>query len=573
VNPAPEAPSLRGALGTQRTRLRQALGFGAAAGLLLLAPTLYMFQVYDRVVNSRSTSTLLVLTLAVLAVMALMEVLSWARADTLREAGQAVEDALTPPLFNAAFSMSVLRPGATSAHVLQDLRTVRDFLGSPALAAVADVPAALVFLLLIFLMSPALGGLALVAAVLQVSLAGLNERRTQPPMAEANRLSLANQRQADAMLRHAETVQAMGMGPALFARWHQAHLQAGALQAGASRAAGGFQAATRGLQIGLSSALLGLAAWLLLHNALGGGGGMLILASVLGGRLLAPLAQMVAQWRSVVGVRQAAQRIEALLREAPAQMPGMPLPRPTGALSVEGLMATAPGGNVPILKNLQWAVPAGSVLGVVGPSASGKTTLARLLAGLWPATAGKVRLDGADVFQWNKDELGPCVGYLPQGLELLDGTIAQNIARFGPAEPGRLRSAAAAVGLQAWIESLPLGYDTPVGLDGAQLSGGQRQRVALARALYGEPALVVLDEPNASLDAAGDVALSQAIAGCRERGATVVVVSHRSGLLAECSHLLVLRDGLQAAFGPREEILQRLRKPAPAATPALQAAP
>jgi ATP-binding cassette subfamily C exporter for protease/lipase len=373
----------------------------------------------------------------------------------------------------------------------------------------------------------------------------------------------------------------MGMRPALFGKWWDLQQAMLVAQAEASDRAGVFTSLTKFVQMVLSSALLGMAAWLLLENALLGGGAMLIVGSVLGGRILAPLAQAIAQWRSVVNVRESWKRLDAMLQQVPEAESGMPLPVPHGILTVEGLVAAAPGSQAQILRGVQFGLQPGQVLAVVGPSASGKTTLARLLVGVWPPLAGKVRLDGADVFTWNKEELGPHVGYLPQGVELLDGSLAENIARFGTVNMDAVRVAAQAVGIHGWIESLPDGYNTLLGQEGARLSGGQRQRVGLARALYGQPAFVVLDEPNSSLDEAGEAALVQAVAQLSAQGTTFVLITHRTSVLRVCSHILVLRDGLQQAFGPRDEVLAALNKAAAAqagasaqqggAGPALQA--
>jgi ATP-binding cassette subfamily C exporter for protease/lipase len=312
----------------------------------------------------------------------------------------------------------------------------------------------------------------------------------------------------------------------------------------------------------MSSLLLGLGAWLLLNNMLNGGASMMIIGSVLGGRVLAPLSQLVAQWNSVVNVRGAWARLEGLLSQVPAKPEAMPLPAPKGVLTVEGLMAGAPGQQVPIVRGVQFALNPGEVLAVVGPSASGKTTLARLLVGLWPAMGGKVRLDGADVHTWDKTELGPYLGYLPQGVELLDGTLAENIARFGDVDMAQVEAAARLVGVHELIMSLPQGYNSPVGRDGAMLSGGQRQRVGLARALYGKPVFVVLDEPNSSLDEAGDTALANAIAALKQLGTTFVVMTHRTSVLGVADKMLIMRDGAQQAFGPRDEVLAALQQKA-----------
>jgi ATP-binding cassette subfamily C exporter for protease/lipase len=299
-----------------------------------------------------------------------------------------------------------------------------------------------------------------------------------------------------------------------------------------------------------------------MNNMLNGGASMMIIASVIGGRLLAPLAQLVANWKAVVAARASFERLENLLVNVPPKPDAMPLPAPKGMLTVEGLMAGAPGQQVPIVRGVQFALSPGDVLAVVGPSASGKTTLARLLVGLWPAMSGKVRLDGADVYAWDKTELGPYLGYLPQGVELLDGTLAENIARFGEVDMAQVEAAARLVGVHEMIMSLPEGYNSPVGRDGAMLSGGQRQRVGLARALYGKPVFVVLDEPNSSLDEAGDAALANAIATLKQLGTTFVVMTHRTSVLGVADKMLIMREGAQQAFGPRDEVLAALQQKA-----------
>jgi ATP-binding cassette subfamily C exporter for protease/lipase len=308
--------------------------------------------------------------------------------------------------------------------------------------------------------------------------------------------------------------------------------------------------------------LLGLGAWLLLRNQLNGGAAYMIIGSILGGRVLAPLVQLVAQWQAVVNAREAYARLDGMLGAVPPRPPSMVLPKPKGHLQVEGVVAAAPGSQLAILKGVGFALSPGEALAVVGPSASGKTTLARLLVGLWPAINGKVRLDGADVYAWDKRELGPHMGYLPQGVELFDGTVAENIARFGQIDMVKVEEAARAVGVHEFILAMPQGYASPVGRDGAVLSGGQRQRVALARALYGKPAFVVLDEPNSSLDEQGDAALAQAIMQLKSSGTTFVVMTHRTSVLGAVDKMLVLREGQAQMFGPRDEVLKALAEAA-----------
>ena len=551
---------LREALVSLRPFFVRASWFSLIASLLVLAPSVYMLEVYDRVVNSRSHGTLAMLTLVVLGAYVVMEVLEWARSEVMRAASVQLDRKMSGRIFDAIFKANLGRlPGGTQ-QPLNDFRQVRDFLFSPALLAVMESPIALVMMVLLFLISPVLGWSALAFAVVQTLVAWLNERSTKPPLMESNRAAIDAQQYADNTLRNAEVIESMGMLRNTHRRWLGKQQDFLALQALASERAGGFQAVSRLLQNTLGSLLLGLGCWLLLRNQLNGGAGMMIVASILGGRMLAPLVQVVSQWQSVVNVRDAWARLDSLLVAVPAREPGMALPPPRGTLEVEQLVAAAPGSMVPILRGVQFALAPGEALAVVGPSAAGKTTLARMLVGLWPAQSGKVRLDGADIHTWDKAELGAHVGYLPQGVELFEGTLAENIARFAEVEPAKVEAAARAVGLHEFILSLPQGYDSPAGPEGARLSGGQRQRVGLARALYGDPVFVVLDEPNSSLDEEGDAALARAIQDSKARGTTFVIMTHRTSVLGVVDKMLVLRDGIQQAFGARDEVLAALQK-------------
>ena len=551
---------LREAIASLRPFFVRSGWFSLVCSLLVLAPSGYMLEVYDRVVNSRNHTTLVMLTLLVLGAYMVMELLEWARSEVMRAASVELDRRMSGRIFSAICEANLRRlPGGTQ-QPLHDFRLVRDFLYSPVLLALLESPISLVMMVLLFLISPVLGWSALVFAVVQTFVAWLNERSTKPPLMQANRAAIEAQQYADNTLRNAEVIESMGMLRDTHRRWLGKQRDFLDLQALASERAGGFQAVSKLLQTTLSSMLLGLGAWLLLHNQLSGGGGMIIVASILGGRMLAPLVQVVSQWQSVVNVRDAWSRVEQLLEAVPAQPRSMALPAPRGALHVEQLVAGAPGNPALILRGVQFALAPGEVLAVVGPSAAGKTTLARLLVGLWPAQGGKVRLDGADIHTWDKAELGVHLGYLPQGVELFEGTLAENIARFAQVEPAKVEAAARAVGLHEFILSLPQGYDSPVGPEGARLSGGQRQRVGLARALYGDPVFVVLDEPNSSLDEEGDAALARAIQEGKARGTTFVVMTHRTSVLGVADKMLVLRDGMQQAFGPRDEVLATLQQ-------------
>lgn len=558
-------------------RLRRVALLSIVGAVLALAPAVYMLEVYDRVINSRSMVTLLMLSLLVVVVLAVMELLEWVRSETLQAVGRAADQVVSPRLFRLIFEANLRRQPGGQQQTLQDWKVVREFLHSPFVLAVLESPVALLFLLLVYLINPLLGWVTLAAAVVQVGLAWLTNRSTYPPLKEANRSALMAQQYADSSLRNAEVIEAMGMLRNIHARWIRHQLNFLRLQAQASLVAGGLQALSKSMQMIVSSALLGLSAWLLLRNSLSGGPAMMIVASIIGGRVLTPLVQMVGQWQLMLNARESWIRLNAVMASMPPKEPSMPLPAPQGVLTVEHLVAGAPPPPgqppQPILRGIHFTAIPGELVAVIGPSASGKTTLARLLVGLWPALAGKVRLDGADVHAWNKDELGPHIGYLPQGVELFEGTVAENIARFGEIDNGKVHNAARLVGMHHFIESLPQGYETQVGRDGAVLSGGQRQRIALARAVYGDPALIVLDEPNSSLDEAGDAALAQALRALKARHATVIVVTHRTSVLGLTDKILLLREGQQQAFGPRDEVMAALQKAQQQAQTSQRAAP
>jgi ATP-binding cassette subfamily C exporter for protease/lipase len=542
--------------------LMRAAGFSMIISLLALSPTVYMLEVYERVVNARSGMTLAMLTVVVVLCYAVMEILEKVRGAMMRAAGVQLDEKLSERVYNAMFQGFLKRHVSGGTQVLNDLKLVREFLFNPALLAVLEAPVALVALALIFAIHPLLGWSAVLGALAQMGVAYMNERATRKPLNEANRSAAAAQQFAEASLRNAHVMESMGMLDAVQARWQKRQDQFLAHQAQASEGAGLWTAMSKLIQQLMGSVLLGLGVWLLLGNTLNSGGGMIIFGSVLGARVLAPLGQVVAQWNAVVNVRAAWARLEALLAQIPEKPEAMSLPAPKGFLTVEALMAGAPGQQVPIVRGVQFGIQPGEVLAVIGPSASGKTTLARLLVGLWPAMSGKVRLDGADVHAWDKAELGPYLGYLPQGVELLDGTLAENIARFGDVDMVQVEAAARLVGLHELIMSMPQGYNSPIGRDGTMLSGGQRQRVGLARALYGKPVFVVLDEPNSSLDEVGDAALAKAIATLKQMGTTFVVMTHRSSILGVADKILLMKEGAQQAFGPRDEVLAALQQKA-----------
>ena len=566
------AEELRQALLAPRAYYMQALRLSLVVGVLMLAPSWYMFEVYGRVLNSRNQNTLWWLLLAAVGSYVVLEMVEVVRQRALQRAAQALEQRLTTRVFDATFTANLRKVPGSNPYGLNDLRTVADFIPSPAITGLLDLPAALMCLVLLYLMNPWLGVLALITAAAHAAIGWYQERNSSRPYGEANRAALEAQMRAAGTFRNAQVIQSMGMEAAMHQRWTQSQQRFMLGLAQASDRAGAANAASKMLMQLQGSLLLGLACWLALNNTLWGGAGMAIVASILGGRVLAPMAQLVAQWRAIGGVRTSFGRLKALLQAVPAEAPGMELPAPKGVLIAEALVVTPPGAPVPVIKGVSFGALPGEMLTIIGASAAGKSTLARALIGVWPAQSGKVRLDGADVFAWHKSQLGPHIGYLSQGVELFDGTVAENIARFGKVDLALVRRACDEVGITAMIEALRDGFETQIGDDGAVLSGGQRQRIGLARAIYGQPQLLVLDEPNSSLDEAGEKALIDLIQRLKARGATVISITHRSTMLVAADKLLLLHEGTVNSFGPRDEVLAALKKANDQARAQMQAA-
>ncbi len=522
--------------------------FSAVSNLLMLVPSLYMLQVYDRVLGSRNELTLLMLTVLMLGAYVFMGALELVRSFVLVRVGARFDMELNKRVYTAAFEQNLKRAGGNAGQALQDLTSVRQFLTGNALFAFFDAPWFPIYLLVIFFFEPALGLFALCGTALLVVLAFVNEHVTRKPLAEANAMAIASSNLATNNLRNAEVIESMGMLPNLLSRWFKLHGRFLHLQAEASEKGGVVGAVTKFVQISLQSLVLGFGAMLVIDGKITSG--MMIAASILVGRALAPVQQVIAVWKSFSSTRSAYERLDKLLQGNPERSAGMELPKPLGALTVEAVTAAPPGSTTAVIKGLSFGIVPGDVLGVVGPSGSGKSTLARLLVGVWPAAVGKVRLDGADIYHWNKGELGPHIGYLPQDIELFGGSVSENIARFGEIDAELVVQAAQRAGVHDMILHLPQGYDTLLGDGGAGLSGGQRQRLGLARAMYGDPALIVLDEPNSNLDDVGEQALVRALVDLRQRGKTIVLITHRTSVIGVTNTLLVVRDGQGAMFGP-----------------------
>ena len=551
---------IREELGKLSSYFKHTVFFSLFTNLLVLAPTWYMLEVYDRVVYSQNHKTLLMLTILVIAMYVVLEFLEWIRSRIMHEASEKFDGALNERVFNSIFQAKLRQiPGGT-AQAIADLKTIQDAVSSPALMGLIDMPFALLTLILIFAINNTMGWFAVFGALVLGVIAYVNHRHVQPPLTLANRHAIQAQNYSNNAIRNAQVIEAMGMLHRIHAKWMEKQVAFLKMQALASDRAGINSALSKFVQTMQGSILLGLGCWLTLQGELAMGGSMMIVGSILGGRVLTPFITIVTQWRILGNAQDAVQRLDQFLKAFPEPQPAMPLPQPEGNLSVEGAVAAPPNSQVAILKGITFRLPAGQSLAIVGPSASGKTTLARLITGIWPAINGKVRLDGADIFAWKKEELGPSVGYLPQDVDLFDGTIAENIARFGDVDMDKIKQAAEVVGLTKLINSLPEGFDTPVGDEGAFLSGGQRQRVALARAIYGNPKFIVLDEPNSSLDEEGDAALIRTLQYLKSQKTTLIVVTHRTQLLSVIDYVMVMVDGQIKQFGPRDEVLAALQQ-------------
>ncbi|WP_042859850.1 type I secretion system permease/ATPase [Dickeya sp. NCPPB 3274] len=531
--------------------------FSAVINILMLAPSVYMLQVYDRVLASGNGITLLMLTLLMAGLCAFMGALEWVRSLLVVRLGTRIDLALNQDVFNAAFARNLEAGDSRAGLALTDLTLLRQFITGNALFAFFDVPWFPLFLLVLFLLHPWLGMLALGGTVVLVALAWLNQRLTNQPLAQANQQSQQATHLADAQLRNADVIEAMGMLGNLRRRWLARHYRFISLQNLASERAAAVGGASKYSRIALQSLMLGLGALLAIDGKITPG--MMIAGSILVGRVLSPIDQLIAVWKQWSSARIAWQRLTRLIVAYPPRPAAMALPAPEGHLSVEQVSLRPAQGNAR-LQNIHFSLQAGETLVILGASGSGKSSLARLLVGAQAPTQGKVRLDGADLNQVDKNTFGPTIGYLPQDVQLFKGTLVENIARFGDADPEKVVAAAKLAGVHELILSLPNGYDTELGDGGSGLSGGQRQRIGLARAMYGDPCLLILDEPNASLDSEGDQALMQAIVALQKRGATVVLITHRPALTTLAQKILILHEGQQQRMGLARDVLTELQQ-------------
>ena len=536
--------------------------FSMVANVLMLSPTLYMLQVYDRVLMSRSELTLLAMSLITLFFFGVMAFSEWMRSRVLVRSGVRLDEALGTRVFNASFESYLNQSSVGPARAFGDLIQIRQFLTGNGIFAFFDAPWAPIYIAVLFFLHPMLGWLAIFFAMVQMALAWFGHRHTVAPAEAAGKAAAESGAYLQSKLRNSEVLESMGMVHNLRPRWQERHEGTLALQSASQSLTHRITAWSKFIRYSQQSLALGAGALLVIDGQLSPGG--MIAANVLMTRALAPIDMMVGTWRSFIGARSAFERLEVLLRDYPARDPALSRVAPKGALTLRNVVASAPGRKTPILKGVSTAVEAGTVTVVLGPSGSGKSTLARTMVGIWPDVSGEVLLDGLPIDGWDRTELGPYLGYLPQDIELFEGTIAENIARFGEVESEKVIAAARSAGLHEMILRFPKGYDTPIGEAGGLLSGGQRQRIGLARAVYGDPVLVVLDEPNANLDDVGEQALVRTVQGLKAAGRTVFLITHRPGILAVADRILILRDGLVQADGPRDEVLAALRAAQPA---------
>ena len=549
---------LNRALKGTRSTFTLLLFFSCVINMLMLAPAIYMLQVYDRVLVSKNTTTLLMLTLLIFGLYIVIGLIESARASVMVRLGNRLDVKLNQLVFNAAFKRKIIAGDNNPAQALAELDQVRQFLSGNSLFALLDIPWTPFYLLIAFLVHPLLGYLSAGGIIILFTLTLFSEISTKRVIQQAHALTINNGSKLNKQLQNADAIEAMGMLPTLKNHWLEQHNKVLVLQTQIADKTAHLSGLSRFVRILLQSVALGAGALLVIKGEITPG--LMIAASIILGRVLNPVEQVIGSWKQFVQFRGAWQQLTTLLKSYPAAKAVLTLPRPTGKISVENVFAAPPGLSSPTLRNISFQLDAGEVLGIIGPSASGKTSLAKLLVGVWGTLSGKVRLDGADICQWDKALLGPAIGYLPQDVELFDGSIAQNISRFALMDSEKIVAAAQLAGVHEMILRFPQGYDTPLGVGGYQLSGGQRQRIGLARAVYNNPAFIVLDEPNANLDDAGEFALIKAINTLRNQGQTTVIISHRPTLLGVVNKVLLLNDGAMQQFGTRDQVFASLRQ-------------
>lgn len=547
---------LNDAISSARSAIWIAVIFSLFINVLALVSPLYMLQVYDRVLTSRNETTLIFLTLIVVFLLVVYAALEWCRTQVLVRGGVRFDRVVQEPVFTGVLKARLRGASNMDGQAIRDADSVREFMTGPGLIAFCDAPWMPVFFAVSYLLHPAFALLAVIGGTVLFLLALANEYATRTSLANASRAAIAAQSDASATIRNSEVMRAMGMWRGLMQRWQIRRDDLIRWQAQASDRGGGLMAAIKLSRSILQTAILGLGAYLAIKGSITPGS--MIAASILVGRSVAPIEAAVGQWKSFVNARGAWSRLQSLFNATREVEERMSLPAPKGALSVEAIIVAPPGSKQPTIRGVSFAVEAGTALGIIGPSAAGKSSLARALVGVWPTLNGAFRLDGFDIKQWDPEDLGKHIGYLPQDIELFSGSVAENIARFNKVDPEKVVRAAQLAGVHEMVQQLSDGYDTQIGDGGVALSGGQRQRIALARALYDEPALIVLDEPNASLDSQGEAALVQALQRLKALKKTLVFITHKTNLLVLADKILVLNQGTVQLFGDRDEVLAKV---------------
>ncbi len=560
----PASSELANALGACRRAFYAIALFSGMSNLLMLTSAVFMLEVYDRVLPSRSVPTLVALLLLAMGMYAAQGIIDMIRSRILVRVGRSLDESMSSRVYDTIVRLP-LKVGnrGEGTQPIRDLDTVRGFLSGIGPVAFFDLPWIPIYLIICFIFHFYIGLTALFGAIILGTLAAITELKTRHPTRSATQYAVARNNLLEASRRNAEAITAMGMVGRISRRWADLNRHYIFASGRASDVGGGLGALSKGLRMLLQSAILAVGAALVINQM--STPGIIIAGSILGGRALAPVDMAIANWRGFIGARQSWQRLAKLLNHLPRMAEPMPLKPPSRSLTVQNAAVAPPGVQKIVAQEVNFTLTAGKALGVIGPTASGKSSLARMLVGVWSPVRGTVRLDGATLDQWSPESLGRHVGYVPQDVELFNGTVAQNISRFEePPDPDAVIAAAQAAGVHDLIINLPDGYDTVIGDHGSALSAGQAQRLALARALYRDPFLVVLDEPNSNLDAEGDEALTRAILGLRARGAIVIVVAHRPSAIAGVDYILIMGKGRQQQFGPKEEILTRVTAPNPA---------
>lgn len=551
-----QTPSIQASLKSLGKGFFQVGLFSLFINIIMLAPPLYMLQVYDRVMASRSHETLLLLTLILSWMLIVMGVLEFVRSRMMVRLANRFDQQLHQRLYNSIMKMTLTSAESPGARPLEDLSSIRQFLSGNGAFAFFDTPWVPIYIGILFLFDPLFGWMAVFAAGVLLILTISNEFSTRKLQSNAGMHQEKARKSLDDQIAHAEVLKSMGMQNVMGQRWQSIHNEQIKSQSSLSDRSGIWTNLSKSLRLLFQSLMLGLGAWLAINGHITAG--MVIAGSIILGRALSPIDQMIGAWKSFINARAAYSRLEELMTTVKPDNKRLSLPAPKGELNVDKVVLIPPGSNTPALRGISFSLKPGETLGIIGNSAAGKSSLVRAILGLWPLANGSVRLDGAEIEQWNPEELGPHIGYLPQEVQLFEGTVAQNIARFKEGDERHIIKAAQVAGVDKMIRSLPDGYNTMIGPEGITLSGGQRQRIGLARAVYKKPRLVVLDEPNSNLDREGENALSQACFYMKQKGITLIIVSHRSGILRHMDKLLVIENGQQQLLGPREAVLQHM---------------